>query len=119
MFAVAFTTAYDRDARLVSFVLSIAGVLITLAWLYVNWRHKVIVEHVQNRARESLREFRKTYSGAATAEARATDDSRLHGRDRLRAARDPLPDVDPVLRGDALAVNHVYTRRRPSPLASH
>ncbi len=62
MLALAFATAYGAHARFVGDVISIAALLITVGWLYVNWRHNAIVQYVHGRAVDALPEFQKTYA---------------------------------------------------------
>jgi hypothetical protein len=67
MLAIAFTTAFGIDKRFVSYVISAAGMLITIGWLYVNWRQRRIVSHVHRRALDALPEFAETWRTRPTA----------------------------------------------------
>jgi hypothetical protein len=61
MFAVAYAMALDAKRGGVALVIAIVGLLLTLAWLYVSVRHSLIVDLIQQKAKEQFPDYAELY----------------------------------------------------------
>jgi hypothetical protein len=58
---VAFADLLTDDEQLAAVILAVSGLLLTIAWLWVNRRQRAIIANVHRRACACLPEFQETY----------------------------------------------------------
>jgi hypothetical protein len=72
LFVVAYAELLPSGEELAAAVLAAAALLLTAAWLKVNRRQRLIVDHVQKRALDALPEFKATYESRPAAKLGST-----------------------------------------------